>query len=404
MIIQMRILFLSRWFPYPPNNGSKLRIYNLLRGLSREHDVTLISFTSKSPSGNDQPVTERVLAELKGLCTDVQVVPYQPYNPTSTRALLGFVSPTPRSVIDTYVPQMESTIRRELDSGQYDLVIASERDTADYWPAFRNMPAIFEDIELGIFEARKAQARTLLHRLRHELTGLKLKFYLRRLLPHFGATTVVSNVEANLLRGMVPGYQSIEVIPNGVNLNEYADICPVVQPNTLIFTGSFSFSPNYEAMVWFLREVFPRVQAKVPSVRLTITGDHANRPLPPADQVTLTGFVDDVRPLIANSYISLAPIRFGGGTRLKILEAMALRTPVVATSKGAEGLDVQHNEHLLIADTPEAHAEAILRLLQEPGLRQRLADKAYQLVRQKYDWSVVTPRLLDLVERVGGAS
>jgi glycosyltransferase involved in cell wall biosynthesis len=189
-------------------------------------------------------------------------------------------------------------------------VIASERDTADYWGAFTNIPAIFEDIEV---------------------------------------------------------------------------------------------IPNDDAMVWFLREIFPRVQAKLPALRLTITGDHGNRPLPPspAGKVTLTGFVDDVRPLIAQSYISLAPIRFGGGTRLKILEAMALRTPVVATSKGAEGLDVEHNEHLLIADTPQAHAEAILRLLQEPGLRQRLADKAYQLIRQKYDWSVVTPRFLELVERVG---
>jgi glycosyltransferase involved in cell wall biosynthesis len=138
----------------------------------------------------------------------------------------------------------------------------------------------------------------------------------------------------------------------------------------------------------------------VPGVGLTITGDHAGLPLPCTNHVSLAGVVDDVRPLIASASVSLAPIRVGGGTRLKILEAMALRAPVVATSKGAEGLDVRDGEHLLIADTPEAFADATIRLLKEPGLRERLADNAYQLVREHYDWAVVMPRFLHLVERV----
>ena len=390
-----RILFLSRWFPYPPDNGSKLRIYNLLRGLAQQHDVTLIAFA-------DQPMINPSPA-LMALCTDVHVVARRTYNPASARALLGFLSPVPRVIIDTYVPFMTECIQRELDSGRYDLVIASEWATAAYWRAFHELPAIFEDVELGIFEALKAYASTPLHRLRHQLTLFKLRFYLRRIVPHFGACTVVSEAEDALLRRTVPGYSSIEVIPNCVNLADYQDVCETPQPNTLIFTGSFRYFANHDAMVWFLREVYPRIRAQVLTVRLSITGDHANLPLPPVDNVTLTGFVDDVRPLIASTCVSLVPMRLGGGTRLKILEAMALRTPVVATSKGAEGLAVQHDKHLLIADTPEAFAEAVVRLLKEPGLRKRLADNAYQLVREKYDWAVVMPRFLNLVERVAHA-
>jgi glycosyltransferase involved in cell wall biosynthesis len=120
--------------------------------------------------------------------------------------------------------------------------------------------------------------------------------------------------------------------------------------------------------------------------------------LPPAENVTLTGFVADVRPLLAQAWCSLAPIREGGGTRLKVLEAMALRTPVVATTKGAEGLDVTHDVHLLLADTTDAFAAAVIRLLQEAGLRQRLADRAHQMVCEKFDWSATLPRFLDLVE------
>jgi glycosyltransferase involved in cell wall biosynthesis len=149
--------------------------------------------------------------------------------------------------------------------------------------------------------------------------------------------------------------------------------------------------------------VNPLVQAQIPDVHLSITGDHANLALPPANNVTLTGFVDDIRSWVASSCLSLAPIFMGGGTRLKILEAMALRTPVVATSKGAEGLDVVHGEHLLLADTPQEFADVIVRLLHDPILYQQIADNGYQLIAEKYDWPSVTPHFLHLVERTAQA-
>lgn len=146
--------------------------------------------------------------------------------------------------------------------------------------------------------------------------------------------------------------------------------------------------------------VLPLITAQAPTVHLTITGEHANRPLPPANNVTLTGLVDDIRPLVARSAVALAPLREGGGTRLKILEAMALRTPVIATSKGAEGLAVEHGRHLLIADSAEDFAQAVLRLFGEPGLRDRLVDEAYRLVERQYNWEAVLPRFLTLAETV----
>jgi len=391
----MKILFLSAWYPYPPDNGSKLRIYNLLRGLSEKHDVTLITFADQLATNTPPELTE--------LCADVHAVVRRPYHPASLRALLGLLSPTPRAIVDTYARSMAENIQRELEDCRYDLVIASEWATAAYWRAFHGAPAIYEDLELGIFEAKKAVAPTAFHRMSHRLTLLKLRFYLRRLLPRYGACTVVSEADGMLLHGMVPDYQAIEVIPNCVNLADYRNVCEAPQPDTLIFTGSFRYFANHDAMVWFLREVYPRIRAQVHSVRLSITGDHADLPLPSADNVTLTGFVDDVRPLIASSWVALAPIRLGGGTRLKILEAMALRTPVVATSKGAEGLQLEHEEHLLIADTPEDFAEAVVRLFKEPGLRQRLVDHGYQAVQEKYNWPAVMPRFLNLVEQVAHA-
>jgi glycosyltransferase involved in cell wall biosynthesis len=153
-------------------------------------------------------------------------------------------------------------------------------------------------------------------------------------------------------------------------------------------------------MTWFIKDIFPLIRAEVPGAKLVITGDHANLPLPATDNVTLTGFVEDIRPLVANSMISIAPLLQGGGTRLKILESMALRTPVVATPKGAEGLDVVHGENILIAETAKEYADAAIRLMTDPDLRHRLVENGYQLVKEKYDWSVVMPQFLGLITKV----
>lgn len=393
ILIAVKILFLSRWYPYPPNNGSKLRIYNLLRGLAEFHDVTLLSFS-------EQPDVDLRAPAVHALCCEVQVVPWKEFDPKSLRARLGFLSLTPRSALDTFSRAMAGHIQQILSSRVFDLVIASQWPMVSYARSWQGSAALFEEIEVGILYEQFAQTTSVWQRFRYGLTWAKHRAYLARVLRNFKACTVVSEREKQLLSRVVPGFEAIEVIPNCIDLVEYSDIHENPKSNCLIFTGSFRYFANHDAMTWFLQEIYPLVQAHVPNVHLVITGDHANLPLPPADNMTLTGFVDDVKPLIASAWVSLAPIRMGGGTRLKILEAMALGTPVVATSKGAEGLSVTSGEHLLIADSPEDFAESILRLMMDPGLRQRLSEAASQLVRERYDWAVISPLFLDLVERV----
>jgi glycosyltransferase involved in cell wall biosynthesis len=389
----MKILFISRWFPYPASNGSKLRIYNLLRSLAQQHEVSLLSFV-------DQPKVVPNITALCSICREVQVVPWKPFNPNSWSSQLGFLDLAPRSVIDTFSPEMKQRLDHMIAVENYDLVIASQFDMAVYGQCFRHLPALFEEVEAGVLYQHFTHAISPWDRLRHGLTWVKHRHYLACLLRHFRACTVASEQERQLLAQVISDYEAVEIIPNCINVADYDLIHETAQPDTLIFTGSFSYFPNYEAMVWFIGEVYPRIQAQVPDIKLIITGDHGNRSLPPARNVILTGMVDDVRPLISRSWASVVPLHTGGGTRLKILEAMALGTPVIATSKGAEGLQAQEGQHLLIADTPEAFTEHVIRLLREPALRQQLANNAYQLVREKYDWAVITPQFLELVERV----
>jgi len=390
----MKILFLSRWFPYPANNGSKLRIYNLLRGLSQNHDVTLLSFA-------DQPNVNLEALEIRSICAEVHVVPWKEFDPRSWRARLAFLSLKPRSVVDTFSSEMAQKIARLLNGQKYDLVIASQLPMAAYYPYFGRVPALFEEVELGLSYGHAHDSSGGLKHLRHALTWFKLRTYFSQLLKSFRACTVVSEQERQLLKNIFPAHkQEIEVIPNCVNVKDYEQIHVEQKPNQLVFSGSFRYHTNYEAMVWFVRDVLPKILQEIPQAQLVITGDHLGLPLPPSPNVTLAGYVDDIGALIASSSVSLAPLWSGGGTRLKILEAMAIGTPVVATSKGAEGLDARRGEHLLIADTPESFAECVLHLLHDRELHDRISSNARQLVGENYDWVGVMPRLLSLVEQV----
>ena len=392
----MRILFLSRWFPWPTSNGSKLRIYNLLRGIAPFHQITLLSFAGRPDANPDAP-------ELRALCKEIQTVPWREFEARSWRARMGFLNSAPRSIVDTYSPEMAQKIEQALAARNYDLIIASQLTMASYIRHFQKTPALFEEVEIGVFYEQSNQGASVKSRLRNKLTWAKHRRYLNNLLPRFKAATVVSEPEQRLLAHVALAYKTVEVIPNCITLDDYAAPKKPPQPNTLIFTGPFRYHANYDAMVWFLREVYPLIQEQIPDAHLYITGDHANLPLPPVKNLTLTGFVDDIQSLIASTWVSLAPLRIGGGTRLKILEAIALGTPVVATSKGAEGLNLRHNEHLLIADAPAAFAKAVISLLKDPALRQRLGKAGFQLLQEQYNWPVVIPKFLTLLEKTARA-
>jgi len=389
----MNILFLSRWYPFPPNNGSKLRIYNLLQGLCEHHEVVLLSFAESSEI---TPKMERPISNFK----EIHFIPRKPFNPLSKKARLGFLSKTPRSFIDTFSPELVASIHEILNSDKFDLVIASQVDMAAYGRHFQELPAIFEEAEVGILYEQFKNAASFPERLRYWLTWNKHKRFLLSTLKYFKAATVVSQPEKSLLSEAISNHPPIKIIPNGVDVQSYRDFQEIRKPNTMIFAGAFSFSPNYEAMQWFVGEALPIIQENIPTAELTITGNHLDLPLPKANYLNLTGLVDDVRPLIAQSTCSVVPILSGGGTRLKILEAVALGTPVITTTKGVEGLDLTPGDDILVGDNPKEFADAVIKVLTDAETGQKLATNALKKVQENYDWAQIVPDLLDLAQKV----
>lgn len=388
----MRILFLSRWYPFPPNNGSKLRIYNLLRFLGQSHAVTLVSFYDPDEGIIQEPVPP--------FCKEVYSLPWKEFRPTHWKALLGFFHPHPRWVVDTYSKEMARLVNDQIEKHSFDVIIASQTIMAPYVRKIQGIPKVLEEAEVGVFIQKAKKSPGTLGKFRYSLTWLKYQEYLRRLFRDFDIITVVSEEEKSHVLPLTKRPEKVEVIPNGVKVKDYEDIVRNPVPNTIIFTGSFRYSANYEAMTWFVSQVFPLIQAKIPDIRLIITGDSAGKHLPFNPQVTQTGKVPDVREWIASSWVAIAPLQTGGGTRLKILEAMALCTPVVSTSKGAEGLDAISSKHLIIADSPNEFAKAVIDICRDSALREEIATSAFDLIKDKYDWDSILPRYQEILEGI----
>lgn len=382
-----KLLFLSRWYPWPVDNGSRLRVYNILKGLAVDFDITLLSFC-------DDNAPEETPEALLAICKRVETVRWRDYQPSGLRARLALLHPTPRSMVDTHSAEMAARIDAVID--QHDVAIASQFNFLPYADAIGRIPALLEELEIGNWHDQRVEADSARAKLRNTLTWGKAASYLRRQVKQFATVTVVSERERQLVADLVSAETPVLVIRNGIDLDSYADVVPQSQPNTLIYTGALTYQANYAAVDYFLRDIWPTVSAELPTTQFKITGRAkgvAWPPVPIDERVQLTGFLPDVRPVLAGATISVVPLLQGGGTRLKILEAMALKVPVVATAKGAEGLHAVNGQHLLIAHNSAEFAQQTLQLLQDAALRERLAHNAYEFVNNTYRWDAILPEL-----------
>ncbi|MEI7555284.1 glycosyltransferase family 4 protein [Candidatus Chlorohelix sp.] len=390
----MRLVFLSRWLPYPPSNGSKLRIFNLLKQLSaRGYEIHLLTFYEDGDAINE------AIPNLKEFCSEVECIPYKPYRPTSLKALAGFFSFRPRSLVATYQPQMAIHLKAILNAHLADLVLASQLDMANYGllATKYKVPCFLEELEIGAIHQFNGDIK-LRTRLRNKLTWVKYSKYIGYLGQHYKGISVVSESEKELIEPFAHN-TPLHVLPNGVDVAAYQFRAynATTRKKQLIFNGALTFNRNYEAVAYFLSEVFPKIRGREGDIELFVTGKNSGVNLQELSStlkgVTFTGFLDDIQPLMVESAVCVASILSGGGTRLKILEAFALGTPVVSTSKGAEGLDVVNGTHLLIADNPSDFVTAVSTLLHTPELAASLALNARKLVEEKYCWNLIAENL-----------
>lgn len=396
----MRVLFLVPQIPYPPRKGTALRNWGLISGLAERHEVAVLSFLDPGQS----PELDDLLART---CRVAVVEP-----PTRTlrdraRDILTTRQPDMalRLASETYAQHLQDWLARE----RFDVVQIEGIEMAPYLDVVRGTRSrpllVFDDHNCEYL----LQRRTFLTDLRVPsrwpgavyslIQWSRLRRYEARICRRADRTLAVSHADAAALRRLAPNLD-VAVVPNGVDTRAYRQ-APSVSGSVLVFTGTMDFRPNVDGVLWFTREVLPRIRAGRPDVRLIVVGqrpherlDHLRRD--PA--VEMTGWVEDVRPHIAEAAVYVVPLRMGGGTRLKLLEAMAMGKAVVATRLGAEGYPVTDGHELLLADAPADFAAAVISLLDAPERRAELGRAARAFVEGRYDWRAIVP----LVEAVYG--
>jgi len=376
----MKVLVISNWYPYPADNGARLRVYNLLRQTSKRHRVYLLSF-------HRQHVDASSIRHMEQICEGVELVPFDPVNLSGMLPFLKLFHITPRAITMSYSPEMAHKTSKILDAYQPDLAIAiaieQSGGMAHYLRSYNSIPRILEDLELSALHDRMMSEKKWVRKLRLNLNWLKLKPHIRGLLQDLDGCTVVSQKEKFIVEAVAPGYHPIGIVPNGIDVETYSDEYLGKENHSLIFPGALTYEANYLAMEYFLREIYPLIHEAIPGVKLYITGSTKGVALDGLDQaegVIFTGYVSDVRERIARSQVCVVPMTVGGGSRLKILEAMALRTAVVSTSKGAEGINVTPGRDILLADEPMDFADKVIGLLQSSRDHQDLVNKARMLL------------------------
>lgn len=399
-----KILVLTPQFPYPPHQGTTIRNYNLIAGLAEANEVHLLSF------GNPAEIDD---TPVHGLCRSVQVVQLPQRSMRQRVAGLMFShlpdmaqrlpSPAYQAALDSILEQEDPDVVEVegIELAQYLFQVKGSRGEG------RHPLLVFDDhnaeyvLQQRAFETDVRNPRRWIGAAYSFVQWRRLRAYERRTCRAADAVVAVSEADADALRRLVPGLRPA-VVPNGVDMRFYTEMVPPLDmahgpaEGDLVFTAKMDFRPNVDAVLWFAQKVLPLVRRGAPEARFWVVGKDPHPRLAPLREdpaVQITGWVEDQRPYIAAAGVYVVPLRIGGGTRLKVLEAMAMGKAIVSTALGCEGFEVTPGRELEVADAPADFAEAVLRLLGDPAQRERLGQAGRDFAASRYDWRLIVPKL-----------
>ena len=391
----MRILYVCHRFPYPPRRGGTIRPFNMIKHLAQSHEVVVCSLTRSDRDTHDAQGIAPFCAEFHIGQVDnrVQALRMVATLPTLLTASASFF----------HSSKLARDIKRVLAEQKFDLIFVHCSSVAHYVAHVQGIPKI---LDFGDMDSQKwleyAQHRAFPLSLGYWWEGTRLRAEEKRLARRFDFCTAITRAERQTMIDY--GVQTpTDWFPNGVDNSFFAPVADVAyDPNTIVFIGRMDYFPNQQCMVDFCAEILPRLQARRPALRLQIVGADPSPEILKLGElpgVTVTGTVPDVRPYVTQAALTVAPLRIARGTQNKILEAMAMGTPVVCSSVAAGGVDAVPGEHIMTADTPEDACNTILRILDNPPERARLAQAGRARVLSNHAWPSSMKRLDAIIER-----
>jgi sugar transferase (PEP-CTERM/EpsH1 system associated) len=395
----MRILWLKTEVLHPVDKGGKIRTYNMLKELKREHHVTYLTLDDGTASAEDKKNASQYCHEL--IC-----IPHarrEKFTPGFyVELFLNLVSPHAYAIKKYESRAMRREIVERDRQGKFDLLVCDFLAPAANVPAGLATPAVLfqHNVEAMIWKRHYEVQTNPVKKAYLYGQWQKMRRFEREMCRRFDSVIAVSADDREQMKHEY-GAEAVFDVPTGVDVEFFRPSNTVkLVPNSLVFTGSMDWLPNDDAIRYFTREIMPLIKKKVPDVTLTVVGRNpapALVDLSKEDQsLIITGRVDDVRPYMENAAAYIVPLRIGGGTRLKIFEAMAMEKAIVSTTVGAEGLPLTNGVELLLADEPATFADAVVRVLTDNAYATELGQRAAAVVRENFGWRPVTERFISI--------
>ncbi len=395
----MKILWVNPNFLHPTTKGGQIRTLEMLRCLHRDHEIHYVAFADPArPEGPDR---------ANEYATAAYPISHQPpvrgTAAFAAQAVAGIASSLPLAVSRWHSGAMRRQVERLLQQHTFDSVVCDFLAPALNFPSLSGCVLFQHNVETVIWRRHAEAAKGLPRQIYFGMQAKRMENFERACCRHARHVIAVSETDASRMRDW---FQLPEVswVPTGVDLDYFKRAAsPQEATSDLVFTGSMDWMPNIDGILWFAREVLPLIRARRPGTRIAIVGRDPGtelRQLAVADPlIRVTGTVPDIRPWLWGATASIVPLRVGGGTRLKIFEAVAAQVPVVSTTVGAEGLPLQHPDQILLADSPTDFSAACLALLEQKDRRTAIAQKALAHVSAHFSWSSVTAQFASILER-----
>ena len=390
----MKILYVCHRFPFPPKRGGKIRPFNMIKHLARENEVTVASLVRSSQEAKEGE-------GLSGHCAHYEMGRVR--DPVQMlRMLARLPTPTPSSMGYFYSPTLAKRVRELLARNRFDLIFVHCSSAAQYVEHVEGIPKI---LDFGDMDSQKwleyVRCKPFPLSLGYRLEGAKLERAEKQLARRFDLCTATTLAEWQTLEDYGTGAPT-DWFPNGVDSEYFAPTDEPYDPDTIAFVGRMDYYPNQECMFDFCARALPLIQAKRPGLKLLIIGadpSPAVQRLGTIPGVTVTGSVPDVRPYLRRAAVMVAPLNIARGTQNKILEAMAMGVPVVASRVAGGGVDATAPEHFLVASTVDEYRNAILRIVENPAERQRLSIAGRARMLSHHAWERSMQRLDGIIER-----
>jgi len=393
----MRILWLKTEVLHPVDKGGKIRTYNMLKELKREHHVTYLTLDDGTASAEDKK-------NASEYCHELVCIPHarrEKFTPGFYyELLLNLVSSNAYAIKKYESRAMRREIVERDRQGAFDLLVCDFLAPAVNVPADLTTPAVLfqHNVEAMIWKRHYEVQSNPVKKAYLYGQWQKMRRFEREMCGRFDSVIAVSADDREQMKNEY-GATAVFDVPTGVDVEFFRPSGKVKpQPHSLVFTGSMDWLPNDDAIRYFMREIMPLIKIKLPDVKLTVVGRNPAPALVDLSKedpsLIFTGRVDDVRPYMETAAAYIVPLRIGGGTRLKIYEAMAMEKPLISTTIGAEGLPLTNGVELLLADEPATFADAVVRVLSDEAYANELGQRAATVVRENFGWRQVTERFI----------